>query len=169
LGRIVSTEPAAGAELPEEIAFNVADSPAELQLADKDTSIGSVRAYSNVEVEGKAYDRAIELTGRDDTPATASWLIGGNGVELVGAVALDDNTGADQQAVLQILGDSRELYRGGVNLKTPVALPALDVTGVQTITLVVTAVAPPDRYYAVTVSLLDLKLLASYDQIAAIR
>jgi hypothetical protein len=170
LGRIVSTEPEAGSELPEEITFNVADSPAELQLSDKNTTAGSFSAHADVEVAGRTFSRSIDITGRLE-PSVATWTLAGNGVELTGSVVLDDYADEEEQALLQILGDGRELYRGLVNSKTPVALPTTDLTGVQALSVVVTAVATEDSssYHSVSISLLDLKVLGSYDQIAAIR
>jgi hypothetical protein len=170
IGRIVSTVPGSGAGLPEEIVFNVADKAAELQLADKEPTTSRPSTSSQVEINGVQYEREISLTGNED-PATTSWLISGNGVEMLGSAALNRRADDDDQAVLRILGDGRELHRVTLTSKTPVALPTINVSGVQTLTVTVTAVqkAGETRPRSVTVSLLDLKLLGSYDQIAAVK
>jgi hypothetical protein len=164
-GTITSTEPQAGAHLPETIIFKIADTPVERNLSELTVSGSSISKATDVVVGGVTYKTAFYLSAAKD-PRETSWNLGGGAVELTGKLALRNAPEAGDAARVEILADGKVLGTYNVTSLDTTDI-ALNVSDVTSLVIRVTDTSTPNAY-GIGIAFYDFKVLGSYDQMGAV-
>ncbi len=127
VGRVVSSQPAAGEPLSAQMTLTVASPPASRPLAEikQDGSCGSVDARLN----GKAYPTSVGCDARSGRVQESVYLLNRQVGRLTASLGIDDRATPGARAAVTITGDGNQLFTGTAEYGGTVTVDA-DTAGV---------------------------------------